>query len=142
MFNKVPETVCAVCFAPFFTFVTHAAIADVHLKERMALQVERHGPVLSSQIAHAKKQLDSLIISDARYQELLQTPANERTLADEVRVCMHEGLLHLKQENETLRLSAEVCHAKYSTELQEKGLLAANVNMSMRCKCTSGIFRL
>jgi hypothetical protein len=74
----------------------------------IVLQVEQNGPVLSTQIASAKKQLDSLVVSDAGYQDLLSIPPEMRSLADEVRICMHEGLVQLKHENEALRLSSQV----------------------------------
>ena len=64
--------------------------------------------MLAAQVAGAKRQLSSLVISDAAYQELLSMPATERSLADAARVCMHEGLLQLKLENEALRLASQV----------------------------------
>jgi hypothetical protein len=74
--------------------------------------VEKASPILSSQIDVAKRQLGSLVISDTAYQALLAVPPEKRSLADEVRVVMHEGLLALKQDNETLRLAAQVCPSK------------------------------
>jgi hypothetical protein len=79
-------------------------------ERQLPVQVEQNGPVLSAQIAKAKAQLASMIISDAAYQEVLSIPPERRSLADEVRMCMHESLLQLKQENETLRLSAQARH--------------------------------
>ena len=73
------------------------------------VQIEQSGPALSHQIADAKEQLDALLISDASHLELLSIPPERRSLADEVRICMHDGLAQLKKENEALRISLQVC---------------------------------
>ena len=75
----------------------------------LSVQIEQSGPLLSHQIADAKQQLGTLLISDAGHLELLSIPPDRRSLADEVRICMHDGLAQLKKENEALRLSAQVC---------------------------------
>lgn len=64
--------------------------------------------MLSAQIDTVKRQLGALVISDARYAELQSLRPEQRSLADEVRLCMHDGLLQLRQENEALRVSAQV----------------------------------
>ena len=78
------------------------------MSEWMCLQVEKQGPVLSQQIDTVKRQLGALAISDARCAELRSLRPEQRSLADEVRLCMHDGLAQLRDENEALRVSAQV----------------------------------
>lgn len=79
------------------------------LSSTNSVQVEQNGPVLSNQVASAKEQLECLTISDASHRELLSIPQKHRSLADEVRIRVHASLADLKQENESLRLAAQVC---------------------------------
>lgn len=81
--------------------------ADLAEVQQRQAAVEEHGPVLQQQVSDAKGQLANIVISDAAYGELLSVPPEQRTLGDAVRVCVHENLLQLKKDNETLRRSGQ-----------------------------------
>ena len=104
------------------TFKTN--LAD--MQQRQAA-VEEQGPLLQQQVSDAKQQLRDVLISDAAYKELLAVPEAKRCLGDAVRVCLHEHLLQLKQDNEMLRLSAQVRSLFCRTELSSTTIMRLHV---------------
>ena len=48
-------------------------------------------------------------MSQSGYEKLKHTPAEGRSLADEVRLIMHEGMMQLKEEKEASQQAEEVC---------------------------------
>lgn len=80
------------------------------------LQVENASPVLQRQIDAARCQLGAVSMSQSGYESIKHTPAEGRSLADEVRLIMHEGMMQLKQEKEDL-LQAEQVHRRLHEDL-------------------------
>lgn len=80
-----------------------------------AAQVDKARLQAANEAILAKVQLSTTVISDSKYAELKQIPADQRSLADEVKLVIHEGLKQAKQENEQLRLEAQVLSSSSET---------------------------
>lgn len=68
--------------------------------------------MLQRQIDVARSQLGSLSMSQSGYEKLKHTPSEGRSLADEVRLIMHEGMVQLKQETEASQRAEQVLSAE------------------------------
>lgn len=73
------------------------------------MQVEKARLKAANEASLTRAQLSTTVMSDAKYAELKKIPAEQRCMADEVKLVVYEGLQQSKQEAECLRLELQVC---------------------------------
>lgn len=85
--------------------LTDVAVATT---DRYAAQVEKTRLQSANEVTLAKMHLSCTTISDTKYAQLKQIPTDQRSLADQVKLVIYDGLQQGQQEIEQLRLEAQV----------------------------------
>eukprot|EP00892_Ulva_mutabilis_P012222 jgi/Ulvmu1/9372/UM050_0124.1 len=110
------------------------------LKQRQD-ELESARAKAASEASLARVQLSTTSISDARYSELKQIPPDQRCMADEVKLAIHEGLQQLKQENEHLRLQVQTSQEAQQRTLKEVAALQREVSRLQAAEVTAAAER-